>query len=74
MHNVSNRPKQTQLFTRETSCYELGWVRVNPSFKKENQCQLRFQWLPRLLELFSKLCELPLQIGNFFAQTFEFIF
>jgi hypothetical protein len=34
MHDVSNRPKKSQLSTREASCYELGQACVNPSFEK----------------------------------------
>src|SRR5580704_628632 len=34
MHNVSNRLKQTQTFTREPSCYELRRASVNPCFEK----------------------------------------
>jgi hypothetical protein len=41
MHNVSNRPKQIQFIKRETSCYELRRVRVNPCFKKQSLLHVR---------------------------------
>jgi hypothetical protein len=34
MQNVSNRPKKSQIFNREASCYELRWAPVNPSHQK----------------------------------------
>jgi hypothetical protein len=67
MHNVSNRPKQTQFFIRETSCYELAWVPVNPSLKKKKSASVRLSTRGRLLKLFPKLRELPFQIRDFLS-------
>jgi len=73
MHNVSNRPKQFQDFNREASCYELGRPSVNPSFERKT-LQFGSQRISRLLKLFPKVRELPLQIRNLFVQIREFTF
>ena len=62
MQIVSNRPKKSQIFTCESSCYELGWAPVNPSGKK----------VDRLLKLFPKLEKLAFQFSNLILQTRNF--